>query len=300
MSKINFGEIYDNYLSVFNGFVDSVMNDEYFGRVSTGSSKMLEAMSYSLKNGGKRVRPVLTMEFCRLCGGNVSEALPFALAVEKIQTYSLIHDDLPCMDDDAIRRGKPSNHMVYGYANALLVGDSLLTLAFEILAESSSSADKKAEAVCVLSRAAGFTGMIAGQVMDLDNEDREVTLDIIRNTDNLKTGEMIRAAALLGCICAGACEKQREAAVTYSDRIGLAFQITDDILDVTGDTAVLGKPVGSDDENKKSTYVSILGLDRCRDISKQLTEEAVTALDAFGEEKDFLCELAEKLIDRDR
>ena len=300
MSKTNFGEIYDNYLGVFNGFVESVMNEEYFGRVSPGSSKMLEAMSYSLSNGGKRVRPVLTMEFCRLCGGNISDALPFALAVEMIHTYSLIHDDLPCMDDDAIRRGKPSNHMVYGYANALLAGDGLLTLAFEILSGSESSAEKKTEAVSLLSRAAGFTGMIAGQVMDLDNENKAVSLDIIRDTDNLKTGEMIRAAALLGCICAGADEKQRDASRLYSDRIGLAFQITDDILDVEGDTSVLGKPVGSDDENKKSTYVSILGLDRCRDIARQLTDEAVSALDVFGEEKSFLCELAEKLIDRDR
>lgn len=259
---------------------------------------MLEAMAYSLLNGGKRIRPVLALEFCNACGGRVEDVLHFALAVEMVHTYSLIHDDLPCMDNDDIRRGKPSNHIAFGYANALLAGDGLLTLAFEKIADSHLSAEKKIEAVSVISKAAGFCGMIAGQVMDLDNENKTVPLDVVRHTDNLKTGEMIKAACLMGCIAAGADDEMKKAALTYAENIGLAFQIIDDILDVTSDVETLGKPIGSDNENDKSTYVSLLGIDNAKSLAESLTDEATQALKIFGKKGGFLKDLALNLLNR--
>lgn len=295
----NFQGIFDNYINEFNSFVTEKMSPNSFrGRESSGFFTALEAMSYSLENGGKRIRPVLVLEFCRACGGDYKNAMSFALAIEMIHTYSLIHDDLPCMDDDEMRRGKPSNHVVYGEANALLAGDGLLTLAFEELMNADLSADKKVEACKVLSQSAGFSGMIAGQVMDLDNENKNVSLDLLKATDLRKTGELIKAACLLGCIAAGADEEKKKAAIAYSENIGLAFQIVDDILDVTSSEEVLGKPVGSDDENQKSTYVSQLGLEEAQRYADKLTDEAVFALELFGNEGLFLKELAEVLSAR--
>ncbi len=295
----DFSAVLGGYVKEFDEYAKKALSaDNFSGRGSSGLDRMLDAMGYSLSNGGKRIRPVLALEFCRLCCGDAKKALPFALAVEMIHTYSLIHDDLPCMDDDDIRRGKPSNHVVYGYADALLAGDGLLTLAFEILAKADTTAEKKCEAVLTLSKAAGCSGMIAGQVMDLENENKTVSLDTVRATDALKTGELIRAAAMLGCIAGNADEKQRKAACEYCDCIGLAFQIVDDILDVTGDTETLGKPVGSDSENQKSTYVSLLGLDGSKALVASLTEKALNALDVFGDEADFLRQLATELSAR--
>ncbi len=259
---------------------------------------MLEAMNYSLSNGGKRIRPVLTMEFCNICGCDYKSSLNFALALEMIHTYSLIHDDLPCMDDDNVRRGKPSNHIAYGYANALLAGDSLLTLAFEELTKSNLDCNIIVKAVKVLATAAGFTGMIAGQVMDLQNEDREADIDIVKKTDSLKTGEMIKAAAVLGCIAADASDEFIKAAETYCADIGLAFQIVDDILDVTSNEETLGKPINSDNENSKTTYVSLFGIEECKKTVNTLTENAIKALDVFGDKAEFLKELAFNLSNR--
>ena len=226
-------------------------------------------------------------------------ALPLALGIEMIHTYSLIHDDLPCMDNDDMRRGKPSNHKVYGYANALLAGDGLLTLAFEtVLGAKKLSAEKRAAAGCLLAEAAGCSGMIAGQVMDLANEERSATADDLAATDRLKTGELIRAAAVMGCIAAGASGEQTAAAEGYCAAVGLAFQIVDDILDVTSSESVLGKPIGSDSENGKSTYVSLLGLERSGELAAELTDKAKSALDIFGDEGEFLAELADKLSSR--
>lgn len=276
-----------------------VSNEAFVGRESDGLSVMLRAMSYSLENGGKRIRPLLTLEFCRLCGGDPSDALPFALGIEMIHTYSLIHDDLPCMDNDDMRRGKPSNHKAFGYANALLAGDGLLTLAFEtVLSAPRLSADKKAAAGCLMAKAAGCSGMIAGQVMDIENEKKSVDADTLEKTDRLKTGELIRAAAVMGCIAAGATEAQTAAAEKYCSAVGLAFQIVDDILDVTSSETVLGKPIGSDSENGKSTYVSLLGLDGASKLASELTESAKAALGIFGSEGEFLAELADRLSSR--
>ena len=288
------------YAELINKAIDEYISSEKFsGRESGGLDTMLEAMSYSLRNGGKRIRPLLTLEFCRICGGDYKTAIPFALGAEMIHTYSLIHDDLPCMDDDDMRRGKPSSHKVFGEANALLAGDSLLTYAFEtVLSAPHMSAEKKAAAGFALAKAAGCSGMIAGQVMDLENEGKKAALDEVSATDRLKTGELIRAAALLGCIAAGADEEKKKAATEYCDNIGLAFQIVDDILDVTSDDATLGKPVGSDSENEKSTYVSLLGLEKSKEIADELTQKAKAALEIFGKEKDFLAQLADKLASR--
>lgn len=294
-----FEEKLNNYVDMINEAAHRFVCAESFeGRKSSGLEKMLEAMAYSLENGGKRIRPVLTLEFCRICGGDVESALPFALAAEMIHTYSLIHDDLPCMDDDDMRRGKPSSHKVFGYANALLAGDGLLTLAFETVLSASLDAQKKALAGLELAKAAGCSGMIAGQVMDLENEGKKVSVETIAATDRLKTGEMIRVSAVMGCIAAGADEEKIKAAETYCNKIGLAFQIVDDILDVTSSEAELGKPIGSDKDNEKSTYVSLLGLEESKKTAERLTEEAKESLIIFGEEGDFLLRLADTLINR--
>ena len=297
---MNFDEKCREYAQIINNAADRYMSAEMFaGRESAGLERMLEAMAYSLSNGGKRIRPMLALEFCRLCGGNPEKAVPFALALEMIHTYSLIHDDLPCMDDDDMRRGKPSSHKVFGEADALLAGDGLLTLAFEtVLSAPEMSGRQKAAAGLALARAAGCSGMIAGQVMDLANEGRKASLDEIAKTDRLKTGELIMAAASMGCIAADADEDMLSAAREYCADIGLAFQIVDDILDVTGSAELLGKPIGSDGENEKSTYVSLLGLEKSKELAKELTEKAKAALSVFGEEKEFLIMLADKLADR--
>ena len=296
---INFDEIFGAYADEINKAAAEYLSQESFsGRESSGLDVMLDAMGYSLENGGKRIRPVLTLEFCRVCGGDYKTAIPFALALEMIHTYSLIHDDLPCMDNDDMRRGKPSNHKVYGEANALLAGDGLLTLAFETALSADVDADKKAKAALELAKAAGVSGMIGGQVMDLANEQKTASLDEIILTEKLKTGALIKVAAVMGCIVAGATEEQINAAQTYCENIGLAFQIVDDILDVTGDEVTLGKPIGSDSENGKSTFVSLLGLEKSAEYARELTANAKSALNIFGDEGDFLSELADKLSER--
>lgn len=263
---------------------------------------VIRAMRYSLLDGGKRIRPILTLEFCRICGGNLRAALPFACAVEMIHTYSLIHDDLPCMDDDDMRRGRPSNHIAFGEDIALLAGDALLTLAFETMLSPESiacaGADRAAAAAYKLAAAAGATGMVGGQVIDLQHEGKAVTMELLQQMDDKKTGALIIAAAEMGCILAGATQEQQTAAHTYAKAIGLAFQIVDDILDQTADSAVLGKPTGSDAENQKSTYVSLLGLERSRALVQELTEYAQKALESFTEDTTFLAELATSLAQR--
>ncbi len=264
----------------------------------SGDDIVSRAMRYSIRNGGKRIRPLLVLEFCKICGGEYKKAMAFACALEMIHTYSLIHDDLPCMDDDDYRRGKPSCHIAYGEANALLAGDGLLTLAFETAASADLPAEKIVKGISQLSKAAGICGMIGGQVMDLLNEGKSVGVDILKSTDELKTGELIRVACVLGCIAAGADDSKIKAAEKYAAGIGLAFQIVDDILDVTGDEKSLGKPVGSDKENEKSTYVSVLGLEKSRQTVEQLTDSAKASLSAFSGDTGFLRDFADKMMNR--
>lgn len=267
-------------------------------------SELFRAMRYSLLSGGKRIRPVLVLEFCGLCGGDQEAALPFACAVEMIHTYSLIHDDLPCMDDDGMRRGRPSNHVVFGEAQALLAGDSLLTMAFDTMLSPESvekaGAGRAAEAAGVLARAAGAYGMAGGQEIDLQSEGKKIPMDTLQKMDECKTGALIRAAAKMGCILAGADRKLVRAADEYAAAVGFAFQIVDDILDVKGDAESLGKPVGSDRENGKSTYVSLLGMENAGRAVRELTATAASALGAFRGGTGYLRGLAESLAKRDR
>jgi len=262
---------------------------------------LYDAMEYSLLAGGKRIRPVLTLECCRICGGEVEDALPFAGAVEMIHTYSLIHDDLPCMDDDDLRRGRPTNHKVYGEATAVLAGDALLTAAFEfMLAPGRIPAERAMAAAEVLARAAGGRGMVGGQVLDMAGEGHALSLAEVEELQRLKTGALIAAAAEMGCIVAGGTPEQREAVRRYAEKLGLAFQIQDDILDVVGDTATLGKPVGSDAKREKTTFVTLKGLEACRALVGRLTQEAKQALAIFGDAGEALCWLAESLAGREK
>lgn len=264
--------------------------------------ELFSSMEYSLLSGGKRIRPILTLEFCRLCGGSLTAALPFACAIEMIHTYSLIHDDLPCMDDDELRRGRPTNHRVYGEATALLAGDALLTLAFETMLSPqtirTAGAVKTATAAGVLARAAGATGMVGGQIIDLASEGKKIPLSTLRVMDERKTGALILAAAEMGCVLGGAGNEQIRAAREYAKALGLAFQIVDDILDVTGDSTLLGKNVGVDDLNDKSTYVSLMGLDGAKKAVRELTDEAVTTLAKFDGDTAYLADLARELAVR--
>ncbi len=285
---------FETYLDLIEEYLNnSIDKSEYDEEI------VADAMRYSLQNGGKRIRPVLVLEFCRLCGGDVKKALPFAAAIEMIHTYSLIHDDLPCMDNDDMRRGKPSCHKKFGEEFALLAGDSLLTLAFETLTKADVSDMQKVNAVKILSSHAGYQGMIGGQTVDLMSENKKIPLERLKTMDNLKTGKLINCSALLGCIAAKADENKTRAAEKFTSAIGLAFQIVDDILDVTSTAEKLGKPIGSDNSNNKSTYVSILGLEQSKEYAEKLTSEATEALSCFGEDADFLKKLATKLLERD-
>lgn len=264
---------------------------------------LFESMEYSLMAGGKRIRPQLVLEFCSLCGGSREQAMPFACALEMIHSYSLIHDDLPCMDDDDLRRGKPTNHKVYGEAAALLAGDALLTLAFETMLSPESiaaaGAERAARAAGELARAAGAHGMVGGQIIDLESEGKQVPLEVLEKMDEGKTGALILAACRMGCILGGASPAQMQAAEIYARSIGLAFQIQDDLLDVTGDAALLGKNTGMDSARGKSTYVSLLGVEKARETVERLTYTAIDALSVFGEEAKGLADFARALANRD-
>lgn len=263
---------------------------------------VIDSMKYSLMAGGKRVRPMLVLEFAKLCGGSEDAAIPFACAIEMIHTYSLIHDDLPCMDDDDLRRGRPTNHKVFGEGVAVLGGDGLLTLAFETVLSERAVAlngfEKCAQAGRILARFAGTQGMIGGQIIDIESENKAISLERLKEMDRNKTGALMKAACLMGCISAGADEEKCRAAEEYADKIGLAFQIVDDILDVISDEQTLGKPIGSDKENNKSTYVSLLGMDECRRLSSQLTSQAIDQLSAFANDTTVLKDFALYLRDR--
>ena len=258
--------------------------------------RLYESMRYSLLAGGKRLRPALTQAFCELCGGQAEDALAFGAAVEMIHTYSLIHDDLPCMDNDDFRRGKPTNHKVYGEALAVLAGDGLLTHAFRRLTMADLPADRILQAVRVLSDCAGEDGMVGGQVLDMAAEERECTVSEVHAIQSRKTGALISAACQLGVIAAGGTEEQLSAAKAYAESLGLAFQIQDDILDVVGDAEKLGKATGVDEN--KNTFVRIYGIDTCKRMVREETEKAISALAVFTE-PDFLVSLARVLIERD-
>lgn len=260
-----------------------------------------QAMAYSLAAGGKRIRPMLTLEFCRMLGGDPDQAMPLACAVELIHTYSLIHDDLPCMDDDDLRRGQPSCHKKFGEATALLAGDGLLTLAAEVIATAPERTGLDPliclSAIRTLASLAGLDGMVGGQTMDLANEGRAIMEDTLRRTDELKTCALLKAACRMGALAAKAQPDQLKLADEYAEWLGLAFQMVDDILDVTGDEASLGKPIGSDAASGKCTYVTLCGLDGAQERANEATERALAAASQLPSH-DFLCELTRRLTAR--
>lgn len=262
---------------------------------------IFEAEAYSLLGGGKRIRPFLVLEFCKLFGGREEAAMPFAAALEMIHTYSLIHDDLPCMDDDDYRRGRPTSHKKFGEAMAVLAGDALLTGAFGVAASNSAvSPENCLEAVRILSSAAGDKGMIGGQVLDILGESKaSLTLDELKRLQSLKTGALIRAAAKLGCLAAGkgAGSPEAIAADRYADGIGLTFQIVDDVLDVVGDASLLGKQTGADSKKNKITFMSVYSPKEAMAYARRLTDEAVAAISEY-EGAETLRDLAYYLLER--
>ena len=258
--------------------------------------KLFEAMDYSLLAGGKRLRPFLVYQFCAACGGRPEDADPAALAIELVHTYSLIHDDLPAMDNDDYRRGRLTNHKVYGDAMAILAGDGLLTDAFAVLASAPLPAERIAACVRILAKNAGPWGMVGGQVLDIQSEERELTEREVLDIQHRKTGALIRAACEMGVVCGGGSSAQRTSARCYADRVGLAFQIRDDVLDVIGDAEKLGKAVGVDAQ--KNTFVRLYGLESCQKLIETQTELACLALEDF-ENTTTLRETAEYLANRD-
>ena len=262
-------------------------------------SKVSEAARYSLMGGGKRVRAVLCMAVNDMLCGNAVAAARYAAGVEMLHCYSLIHDDLPCMDNDDFRRGKPSCHRAFGEATALLAADALLTASFEVLSTAQATAQQNADAVAELSRAAGARGMIRGQELDLYYETLSASEPQLREIHHHKTGMLICAAAQLGAISAQAEKSARDIIRDYAFTIGLVFQIIDDILDVTATAETLGKPIGSDAESGKTTFVTLLGVDKSMQLAESLTEKACADLTAkFGEKADFLIALAQSLLVR--
>ena len=263
--------------------------------------ELADSMKYSLTAGGKRLRPVLLMAAADAVGADGNEFMQVACAIEMIHTYSLIHDDLPAMDNDDYRRGKLTNHKVYGEAMAILAGDALLTQAFEVmLRQPGVPAEVLVQVVREMSMAAGPNGMVGGQVIDMLSEGKRISMDELRKMHTGKTGALFRAAIRSGAIMAGADEKQLQALTIYADCFGLAFQITDDILDVVGDEAIIGKPVGSDERNEKSTYVTLTSLEEARQLAADTVKQAVEALQIFGDKATFLRELVEMLLSRNK
>lgn len=270
----------------------------YSGKLGSQSS-VSDAMNYSLDAGGKRIRPVLVQAFCKMCGGNVEAAESPAAAIEMIHTFSLIHDDLPCMDDDDFRRGKPSCHKQFGEACAVLAGDALAIRPFQIIAEDNNlNSETKVKLISELASSSGAEGMIGGQIIDIENEQRDnVDENNLINMYALKTGKLIKTSCVMGCIVAGADDEQIKNAVEYAKCLGLAFQIVDDYLDVVADEKILGKPVGSDENENKTTFVTLYGVEGAKQRAEELTKMALEILDRFDNNR-FLKELTKYLLDR--
>ena len=295
MTENQFKDKLNQYVEQIEAAIGAATSD---GRIEL--KKIAEAMRYSLLAGGKRLRPMLLLEFNRVCGGDMRAAMPFACAMEMIHTYSLIHDDLPCMDDDELRRGKPTNHVVYGEAPALLAGDGLLNFAFETMTDPNNPQIDPTRAIGAIRQIAacsGVNGMIGGQVMDMDSFESVKTETELRKMHSMKTGALIKAACKSGCILAGAEREQIEAADKYAECLGTAFQIRDDMLDIIGNSGELGKNVNCDEKMKKTTFCTLYGIETCDKFVHELTEQAIDALKSF-DDAEFLVMLARSLTDR--
>ena len=279
----------------YTAFIEDYLSANCLNHPKVPQQTIMESMRYSLLAGGKRLRPIFVLDFCRMCGGDWRAAAPFAAALEMIHTYSLIHDDLPCMDNDDLRRGKPTNHKIYGEAIAVLAGDGLLTEAFSMLASAPFPAETRIRAVEVLAQCAGALGMVGGQVLDIQSESRECTEQEVLNIQERKTGALIKAACVLGVLAGGGTEEQILWAEKFARHLGLAFQIRDDILDVIGTKEEMGKSVGTD--AGKNTFVSLHGVAMCEGMVKAQTAAAMDCL-FFFENNDYMLSLASKLTDR--
>ena len=286
----------EDRIALYREYIERYLKEFYAQWQDEPQTRLYDAISYSLLAGGKRLRPILAFEFCRLCGREWQAAAPFAAAVEMIHTYSLIHDDLPCMDNDDFRRGRPTNHKVYGEAMAVLSGDALLTDAFcaAAMAKLPNPADM-ATAIGVLSECAGSHGMVGGQVLDIMSEERLLSEQEVLDIQSRKTGALIRAACALGAIAGGATQAQYDAACQFAAALGLAFQIRDDMLDVIGSQEEMGKGVGTD--ANKNTFVRLYGLEKCEELVQTYTDYALQALNVFDDTR-FITELARSLTAR--
>ena len=284
--------------ALINRFLESAIPD------SMHDQRIVAAMKYSLMAGGKRLRPVLCLAAAEAVGGQSADALPAAGALEMVHTYSLIHDDLPAMDDDELRRGKPTCHMAFDEATAILAGDALLTLAFQILSSveisNSSQASAWLQVIRTISSAAGYGGMIQGQMLDISSEGRILSIDELEAMHQLKTGALITASLHCGAIIGGADAEQLKSIEHYAQNIGLAFQVADDILNVEGDPKLMGKAVGTDRLREKSTYPSILGLSESKQLAKNLVRKALQAIENFDKRSDALRAIANYVIERRR
>ena len=278
----------ENYINKVNLCLENALKDK--------KGSVYDAMRYSLLSGGKRIRPVLSLASAEALGGDSTAALYLGCAVEMIHTYSLIHDDLPCMDNDDLRRGKPTNHIVFGEANAVLAGDALLNFACEFLLSSPIDDDKKLKGLRVLFAASGADGMIGGQALDIEAESRPFNAEELTKLHNKKTGAIINAAVSMGAI-ASDCDELK--LYDYSSAVGLAFQIRDDILDISGDEKVLGKPINSDLKNNKTTFVSLFGIDGANKKLEEETQKAINSIEFLGEKGEFLRQFALYLLNRE-
>ena len=274
---LNFKEQSNEYLQ----YIEEYLDKQCFCNIDAPQKELFAAMRYSLLAGGKRLRPIFVLDFCRMCGGDWRAAAPFAAAVEMVHTYSLIHDDLPCMDNDDYRRGRLTNHKVYGEATAVLAGDALLTAAFSYIANAPFGAETRIRAVAILSACAGEMGMVGGQILDMQSERRQCTRQEVLDIQSRKTGALISAACEIGVIAAGGNDEHLMAARNFASNLGLAFQIRDDMLDVIGDAGQLGKAVGVD--GNKNTFVQLYGLETCENMVKTYTEQAISNLACFAD-----------------
>lgn len=296
-SPKSFRSVIDMTNAEYKNLIDSKLS-EYFNAESLSYDGLLDSMHYSLTAGGKRIRPMLVLEFCRISGGEVEKAIPVACAIEMLHTYSLIHDDLPCMDNDDLRRGKPTNHVVYGECTATLAGDALQAAAFGTIVHSKLTDEAKVSCIAILADAVGCDGMCAGQYLDMLGESKKLTEDELNDINSHKTGALLTAACCMGVAAAGGSEEMLEAASQYGAALGEAFQIRDDILDVISTSEELGKPIGSDAQEHKNTYMALLGEEKCMEKIEKLTEQAKAALNGVFTDKEFLCNLADLMVTR--
>lgn len=288
-------QTFEEQTKSYQEYIEKFLNEQCFIYTNAPQKELFEAMRYSLLAGGKRLRPILVFDFCRMCGGEWQKAVPFAAAIEMIHTYSLIHDDLPCMDNDDYRRGRLTNHKVFGEALAVLAGDALLSAAFSYIARSDFSPEIRIRAVDILAQCAGELGMVGGQVLDMQSEKRQCTKQEVIDIQSRKTGALICCACMLGVLAADGSEMQLNAAADFASNLGLAFQIRDDMLDVIGNEAELGKAVGVD--KTKNTFVQLYGIEHCDMMVKEHTASAISTLNNF-DNSGYMAELANYLTNR--